>query len=48
MSVQLPTYLLMVIFIGCLNPQQQAAIDYLKAANEIVKSQRAIPKTINP
>ena len=35
----LPTYFLMVVFAGWLNRQQQAAIEYLKAENEILKSQ---------
>ena len=35
----MPTYFLMVVFAGWLNRQQQAAIDYLKAENEILKSQ---------
>ena len=38
MSVQLPTYFLMVVFAGWLN-RQQAATDYLKTENEILKSQ---------
>ena len=39
MSAQLPTYFLMVVFAGWLNRQQQAAIEYLKTENEILKSQ---------
>jgi transposase InsO family protein len=39
MSAQLPTYVLIVVFAGWLNRQQQAAIDYLKTENEILKSQ---------
>ena len=39
MIAQLPTYFLMVVFAGWLNRQQQAAIDYLKTENEILKSQ---------
>src|SRR5688572_21751819 len=38
MTAQLPTYFLMVVFAGWLNRQQQAAIEYLKAENEILKS----------
>jgi len=38
-SVQLPTYFLMVAISGWLNRQQQAAIDYLTTENEILKSQ---------
>ena len=34
-----PTYFLMVVFAGWVNQQQQAAIEYLKAENEILKSQ---------
>jgi hypothetical protein len=36
MSVQVPTYLLMVMFAGWLNRNQQAAIEYLKTENEIL------------
>ena len=39
MNAQLPTCFLMVVFAGWLNRQQQAAIDYLKTENEILKSQ---------
>ena len=39
MSMPLPTYFLMVIFAGCLNREQQTAIEYLKAENEILKAQ---------
>ena len=35
----MPTYFLRVVFAGWLNRQQQAAIDYLKTENEILKSQ---------
>ena len=34
----MPTYFLVVVFAGWLNRQQQAAIDYLKTENEILKS----------
>src|SRR5688572_28071247 len=39
MRVPLPTSFLMVVFAGWLNRQQQAAIDYLKVENQILKSQ---------
>jgi hypothetical protein len=39
MNAQLPTYILMMVFAGWLNRQQQAAIEYLKTENEILKSQ---------
>ena len=39
MSTHLPTYFLMVVFAGWLNRHQQAAIEYLKTENEILKSQ---------
>ena len=39
MSMPLPTYFLMVLFAGWLNRQQHAAIEYLRAENEILKSQ---------
>src|SRR5687767_3148119 len=39
MSVPLPTSFLMVVFAGWLNRQQQAAIEYLKVENQILKSQ---------
>jgi putative transposase len=39
MSMPLPTYFLMVVFAGWLNRQQQAAIEYLKTENEILKAQ---------
>jgi putative transposase len=35
----MPTSFLMVLFAGWMNRQQQAVIDYLKAENEILKSQ---------
>ena len=38
MRAPLPTYFLMVVFAGWLNRQQQAAIEYLKTENEILKS----------
>ena len=34
----MPTYFLMMVFAGWLSRQQQAAIEYLKAENEILKS----------
>ena len=37
MSMPLPTNFLMVVFAGWLNREQQAAIEYLKAENEILK-----------
>lgn len=39
MSTPLPLHFLMVIFAEWVNRQQQAAIEYLKAENEILKSQ---------
>jgi len=36
---KVPMYLLMVVFAGWLNRQQQAAIEYLKTEKEILKSQ---------
>ena len=39
MRLPLPTSFLMVVFAGWLNRQQQAAIEYLKAENGILKSQ---------
>jgi putative transposase len=39
MRAQLPTYFLITVFAGWLNRKQQAAIDYLKTENEILKSQ---------
>ena len=39
MNAQLPTYFLMVVFASWLDRQQQAAIEYLKTENEILKSQ---------
>jgi hypothetical protein len=39
MSMPLPTYFLMVVFAGWVNRQQRAAIEYLKAENEILKAQ---------
>ena len=33
------TYFLIVVFAGWLNREQQAAIDFLKAENQILKSQ---------
>ena len=39
MRTSLPMHLLVVLFAGWLNRQQQAAIEYLKAENEILKSQ---------
>ena len=37
MRVQLPTYFLVVVFADELNRPQQAAIEYLKTENEILK-----------
>ena len=39
MRTSLPMHFLVVVFAGWLNRQQQAAIEYLKAENEILKSQ---------
>ena len=39
MISRMPTYLLLGIFAGWLNRQQQAVIDYLRAENEILKRQ---------
>ena len=37
--MSVPMYFLVVVFAGWLNRQQQAVIEYLKAENEILKSQ---------
>jgi len=39
MRLPLPTSFLMAVFAGWLNRQQQAAIEYLKVENQILKSQ---------
>ena len=46
MSVPMPTYFLIMVFAGWLNREQQAVIEYLKAENEILKSQ-LIPTFLN-
>lgn len=37
--MNVPTYFLIAVFAGWLNRQQQSVIEYLKAENEILKSQ---------
>ncbi len=39
MSMRLPLHFLMVILSGWVNRQQQAAIEYLQAENEVLESQ---------
>lgn len=39
MRMRLPVHFLMVVFAGWVNRQQQAAIEYLQAENEVLKSQ---------
>ena len=39
MTGRLPTFLLLWVFAGWLNRQQQAVIDYLRAENEVLKRQ---------